>query len=43
MGDAGALAVAAVLALGSIGKGFEAFASPGGALNGVPFFRTGRR
>lgn len=36
--NAGALAVAAVLALGSIDKGFEAFASPGGALNGVPFF-----
>jgi hypothetical protein len=27
-----------VLAFGSIAKGFDAFASPGGALNGVPFF-----
>ena len=36
--NAGALAVAAVLALGSIAKGLDAFASPGGALNGVPFF-----
>lgn len=36
--NAGALGLAAVLALGSIDKGLEAFASPGGALNGVPFF-----
>jgi uncharacterized membrane protein len=33
-----ALVVAAVLALGSMDKGFKAFASPGGMLNGVPFF-----
>jgi hypothetical protein len=33
-----ALAVAVVLALGSMEKGFKAFASPGGVLNGVPFF-----
>jgi uncharacterized membrane protein len=32
-----ALVVAAVLALGSMDKGFKAFASPGGMLNGVPF------
>ena len=32
------LVVAVVLALGSMGKGFKAFASPGGMLNGVPFF-----
>jgi hypothetical protein len=36
--NGGALAVAGVLALGSIDKGLEAFASPGGARNGVPFF-----
>lgn len=36
--NAGALAVAGVLALSSIDKGLEALASPGGALNGVPFF-----
>jgi uncharacterized membrane protein len=35
--DAVALVVALVLALGSIAKGFEAYASPGRALNGVPF------
>jgi len=33
-----ALVVAAVFALGSMDKGFKAFASPGGMLNGVPFF-----
>ena len=33
-----ALVVAIVLALGSMSKGFKAFASPGGMLNGVPFF-----
>jgi hypothetical protein len=33
-----ALAVAVVLALGSMGKGLEAFAHPSGTLNGVPFF-----
>jgi hypothetical protein len=33
-----ALIVAIVLALGSMDKGFKAFASPGGVLNGVPFF-----
>src|SRR5215207_5088494 len=33
-----ALIVAIVLALGSIDKGFTAVASPGGTLNGVPFF-----
>jgi len=33
-----ALVVAVVLALGSMEKGFNAFASPGGTLNGVPFF-----
>ena len=33
-----ALVVAIVLALGSMSKGFKAFASPGGVLNGVPFF-----
>jgi uncharacterized membrane protein len=32
------LAVAIVFALGSMAKGFKAFASPGGTLNGVPFF-----
>ena len=32
------LAVAIVFALGSMSKGFKAFASPGGTLNGVPFF-----
>jgi hypothetical protein len=36
--NAGALAVAIVLALGSVSKGFEALASPGGVRNGVPFF-----
>jgi hypothetical protein len=36
--NAGALAVAAVLTMGSIDKGLEALGSPGGALNGVPFF-----
>ena len=36
--NAGALAVVVVLALGSMDKGFKAFASPGGMLNGVPFF-----
>ena len=36
--NAGALAVVVVLALGSMDKGFTAFASPGRALNGVPFF-----
>src|SRR5918995_1021295 len=36
--NAGALAVVVVLALGSMDKGFRAFASPGGVLNGVPFF-----
>src|SRR5687767_4663196 len=33
-----AFVVAIVLALGSMEKGFKAFASAGGALNGVPFF-----
>jgi hypothetical protein len=33
-----ALVVAVVLALGSMDKGFKAFGSPGGVLNGVPFF-----
>jgi Predicted membrane protein (DUF2306) len=33
-----ALAVAVVLALGSMDKGLDAFASAGGTLNGVPFF-----
>ena len=33
-----ALLVAIVLALGLMDKGFKAFASPGGTLNGVPFF-----
>lgn len=33
-----ALGVAVVLALGSMNKGLDAFASPGGTLNGVPFF-----
>jgi uncharacterized membrane protein len=32
------LVVAIVFALGSMSKGFKAFASPGGMLNGVPFF-----
>jgi uncharacterized membrane protein len=36
--NAGALSVAAVLALGTINKGFVAFGSPRGVLNGVPFF-----
>jgi len=36
--NVGALLVAAVLALGSMEKGFRAFDSPGGMLNGVPFF-----
>ena len=36
--NAGALAVVVVLALGSMDKGVNAFASPGGMLNGVPFF-----
>lgn len=36
--NVGALVVAIVLALGSMSKGFKAFASPGGTLNGVPFF-----
>jgi hypothetical protein len=35
--NAGALLVAIVLALGSVAKGFEAFASPGGVRDGVPF------
>jgi hypothetical protein len=30
--------VVVVLAVGSIDKGYDAFASPGGVLNGVPFF-----
>ena len=34
----GALVVAVVLALGSMDKGFKAFVSPSGMLNGVPFF-----
>ena len=33
-----ALVVAVVLALGSVGKGFEAFGNAGGVRNGVPFF-----
>lgn len=33
-----ALVVAVVLALGSMDKGFKAFANPSGMLNGVPFF-----
>jgi uncharacterized membrane protein len=36
--NGGALAVIAVLALGTIAKGFTAMGSPGGVLNGVPFF-----
>jgi hypothetical protein len=36
--NVGALAVAVALALGSMDKGFRAFASPNGLLNGVPFF-----
>jgi uncharacterized membrane protein len=36
--NASGLLVAVVFALGSIEKGFRAFASPGGTLNGVPFF-----
>jgi uncharacterized membrane protein len=36
--NAGALVVVAVLALGTIQKGFIAFASPGRTLNGVPSF-----
>lgn len=35
--NGGALAVVVVLAVGSMDKGFKAFASPGGMLNGVPF------
>jgi uncharacterized membrane protein len=35
--NAGALSVVVVLAAGSMDKGFKAFASPGGVLNGVPF------
>jgi hypothetical protein len=35
--NGGALAVVVVLALGTMDKGFKAFASPGGTLNGVPF------
>jgi hypothetical protein len=34
--NAGALLVAIVLALGSVAKGFEAFASPGGVRGGRP-------
>jgi uncharacterized membrane protein len=33
-----ALVVAVVLALGSMAKGFKAFGTPSGTLNGVPFF-----
>jgi hypothetical protein len=33
-----ALVVAVVLALGSMAKGFKAFGTPGGTLDGVPFF-----
>jgi uncharacterized membrane protein len=36
--NAGALVVIVVLALGTMEKGFKAFGSPGGVLNGVPFF-----
>lgn len=35
--NVGGLVVAMVLALGSLAKGFEALASPGGVRNGVPF------
>jgi uncharacterized membrane protein len=36
--NASALAVVVVLALGTLDKGVKAFGSPGGTLNGVPFF-----